>query len=376
MQFPSLADMMDHRPLDQLHHCWQVATNYVEQHAQTPEEMREGKRRLKKELREFTTGESSSPCSSVSTFDDSPSNLPLTHGLSKRPAGYPPTILWTYYDYKTHCNASNQRIGSVPFAIRHADGQPISQTEWASIAAVVKYVEYDLLVIVKSRDASGKLFRRPDTSYYKSHHREQWDLTINKLESVCPILGLCVDHWKAEMVLRWALQDQRDPEDPRQMSSTRPDGQVDPNGNSAQPSTTSSSTAVKRTRDLSIIDVYPSKKSSSNVASLAKAFDMNHPTPPAPVHTASTSTLNAATQPNSPTHTPKYDMRRFTLQQKLKTRYKADLYQLVTRLQLANVTRRTLKPDLVTIIVNAALADKALELEVDQTLFATSGRNT
>lgn len=63
MVFPNLMMMMADRPLDELHHCWQLAMDYVEQHAQSREQLREAKKMLKQQLREFTTGEPASPCS-------------------------------------------------------------------------------------------------------------------------------------------------------------------------------------------------------------------------------------------------------------------------------------------------------------------------
>jgi len=63
MVFPNLMTMMTDRPLDELYHCWQSAMNYVERHAQSREQLREAKKILKQQLREFTTGEPASPCS-------------------------------------------------------------------------------------------------------------------------------------------------------------------------------------------------------------------------------------------------------------------------------------------------------------------------
>ncbi|KAF8621418.1 hypothetical protein AX15_007828 [Amanita polypyramis BW_CC] len=389
MEFPNLAEMMDHRPLDQLYHCWQVAITHIEQQARTPDQLREGKRRLKQQLREFTTGEPASPCSSVSSQDNihavcnepKPSfplpfhNAPC-HPYPACPPEYPFTVLWTYDDYKAQCFSSFQRPGSVPFAIRHADGKQISHKEWAAIATLVKYVEYDLLMQTNSRDLSGKLRRRSDSSYYKCYHREHWDKAIEKLETVCSILGLCAYHWKAEMVLRWALEQPGDPEDPKKVTS-KPDACMDANIHKARAhlndKAMSNSTAVKRARDLSTDDIYPNKKMVSG--SLRQSLQTQSiPVAPAPlpggVATASSSTANVSAQPSTLTRVwTNEEMKRMALVSKITQLYKADLYELVVRHQLATVHKRTLKQDLVVLATNAALADKLIADEVDKMFY-------
>lgn len=49
--------------------------------------------------------------------------------------------------------------------------------------------------------------------------------------------------------------------------------------------------------------------------------------------------------------------------------YKADIYELVVKRQLASVHKRTLKKDLVTIVVNAALVDESIAAAVDKMFY-------
>ncbi|KAK2465770.1 hypothetical protein APHAL10511_002314 [Amanita phalloides] len=377
MDIPNLTDMMTHRPLDELHYCWQVAMNYIEQHTHSRQQLREAKRRLKQQLREFTMGRPVSPCSSVSSTDESSPeagpSVPVTaHFSPARPDAYPHEILWTYEEYEAERRPDRLRSGSLPFAIRHANGKPISQVEWSAIVTVTNYVEYDLLVQTNSRDGTGKLCRRLSVPYYRSFHRE-WSAAIDKLEKVCPILGLCAYHWKAEMVLRWALQRPGDPEDPRRPTSG-PCAFVQANVRRAGPHlddlALSCSTVVKRPREVSISDSYPSKRLAVEQALQIPALPQIIPVPAissTAIPTASTSTINVSHQASTPTRAcTDEEIKRMVLELKLGQLYKADIYDFVLDRRLASVHKRTLKKDLVAIVLNAALADKSIAEEVDK----------
>lgn len=251
--------------------------------------------------------------SSISSLDDPDpppkiqSSLPIpVRFCPARPDVYPYEVLWTYDDYKKECADTLQFPGSVAFGIRHADGRQISQTEWAAIVAVVKYVEYDLLVQTNSRDVTGKLYRKSDTSFYKWYHKAEWSAAVEKLEKVCPILGLCAYHWKAEMVLRWALQQPGDPHDPKRAAS-RPFVLVKPNVCQADgrvDATVSGGTpTVKRTREISFADSYPNKRLPVWKAPLLPQLfqTASDPRISTALPTTATSTFNISSQPSTTT---------------------------------------------------------------------------
>ncbi len=251
--------------------------------------------------------------SSISSLDNpdpppkiqSSSPLPLRL-CPARPDVYPYEVLWTYDDYKEECPDTLQFPGSVAFGIRHADGRQILQREWAAIVAVVKYVEYELLVQTNSRDVTGKLYRKADTSFYKWYHRAEWSAAVEKLEKVCPILGLCAYHWKAEMVLRWALQQPGDPHDPK-MTASRPFGLVKPNVCQAEGRTDAifmgGTPTVKRAREISFTDSYPNKKLPVWKPPLLPQLFQTASDPPisTALPTTSTSTFNISSQPSTTT---------------------------------------------------------------------------
>ena len=260
--------------------------------------------------------------SSISSSDDPPPESRPSSPFPprfcpRRPDAYPHEILWTFDEYKEECPS-----GSVAFGIRHADGKQITQAEWAAIIAVVKYVEYDLLVRANSRDPNGKLYRRADFSFYKWYHRQEWNAAVEKLEKVCPILGLCAHHWKAEMVLRWALQQPGDPHDPK-ISSSRPFGFVDPNVCKAEAPVgamfISGTSAVKRAREVTFADAYPNKKLTLEKPPLLPQLSSSTSGPPvcSALVTASTSTCNVSPQRCTPTFPKTSDEVTLNLQTKL-----------------------------------------------------------
>lgn len=83
-----------------------------------------------------------------------------THQPATRPPEYPLEILWSLEDCKTdpdvNVSKSNVSRPSMERAIRHADGNMITASEWAAIKATARMVKGDLLALPLPRDRRAK----------------------------------------------------------------------------------------------------------------------------------------------------------------------------------------------------------------------------
>ncbi|KAF8636183.1 hypothetical protein AX17_003671 [Amanita inopinata Kibby_2008] len=404
MNAPSLTDMMLHRPMDQLYQCWQLAMNYVENHAQTLEQLRDARRRLKQELREFTTGEPSSPVScnsydlpisAVQNQRPHPQPYPPQQHVSKRPACFPFSVLWTLEDYQTEVTifgpfltpyASSPspthqfQTTHVAFAIRGIDGTPISISEWNPIATTALSLKRTVLLPLTPGDMLLGQCQEKHKAYYKCVYPIQWKGAVGTMEKIHPLLGYCADHWKAEYVLSWACVSKEEPEDFVNPNGGGVGGVM--NGEKMQRGGCSG----KRQRTMTMVaDSPPPKKLAVDchprIALLQQSLAQVKTAAPA----LPSSAAERGSQPHqntSATTTANYNrdhaqaLERWQCRAKLRTFYKDELYAFACKHGVGNgkVKKRTLKKDLVDMIASAAYMNKGVADAVEGMIQDRIGR--
>ncbi|KAH9163869.1 hypothetical protein EDB89DRAFT_2078435 [Lactarius sanguifluus] len=178
-------------------------------------------------------------CSTRQVKGDS-SDLPLPHPRPMdRPARYPEMVLWTLAHCKTdpdiNSSAGNKSQPSMQRAIRHEDGSLISEEDWKAmhqLAVLISRTHIETLNItpyhkylseqVKKGAAkkSGKsISKKPMESttqqlklkkmFYRHFFFKEWFVALQELESVAPLMSLCAEYWKADMMLGSVLPDTR-----------------------------------------------------------------------------------------------------------------------------------------------------------------------
>jgi len=126
-----------------------------------------------------------------------------------RPAEYPIDILWTFDDAKADktvvASPTNPSRPTMRNAIRSTDGRNISTQEWNSIKASARLVIDELFGLPDRGEASSRKTKK----YFRTHHSRAWQLALEKLERLQPLLSLCADHWKAEKLIQSKLHKSR-----------------------------------------------------------------------------------------------------------------------------------------------------------------------
>lgn len=133
----------------------------------------------------------------------------LQHQPATRPALYPKDILWTLEDAKedpdvgsSDGNLSRPAMGRV---LRHAGGESISDGEYHAIKATAHAIAYELnqlpLPPGRAHVGAARTMR-----FYKTHMVPDWNDAVARAESQQELLSLCAAHWKAEHVIKAALQ--------------------------------------------------------------------------------------------------------------------------------------------------------------------------
>ena len=145
------------------------------------------------------------------TPGDSVSQVPIksTRILqpSIRPSHYPEEILWRFDDCKsdpevamTDKNSSRPRMRK---AIRHEDGSLLNNQEWIGILATANDIKTDLTALpVKGSSTRGI----NSMTYFRNHYLKEWNVAIDRLEHLEPLLVLCSAHWKAQHILGLVLR--------------------------------------------------------------------------------------------------------------------------------------------------------------------------
>lgn len=139
-----------------------------------------------------------------------PSAPPYLHQPAIRPPEYPFEILWSLEDSKNDIdvassdgNMSRPAMGRV---IRHRNGDSISDGEYSAIKATAHALAYRLnqLPLPSGRPALKNQART--MRFYKKNMVHDWDRAVADAENQQELLALCSAHWKAEHVLKAALQ--------------------------------------------------------------------------------------------------------------------------------------------------------------------------
>jgi hypothetical protein len=106
-------------------------------------------------------------------------------------------------------------------AIRHSDGQMITDTKWNTIKNSARMIKHELhqLPVPQQRLLKSMMTK----SYYRINHPKEWQAAILKLETMQPLLQLCASNWKADHVLGIVLQGS--PDHGEDTSATHPKNQ-------------------------------------------------------------------------------------------------------------------------------------------------------
>lgn len=135
--------------------------------------------------------------------------LPI-HQPATRPAKYPHEILWSLEDSKTDLdvgasegNLSRPAMGKV---LRHADGTDINDGEYHAIKATAHAIAYELNQLPLPAGSQKLKGLNRTMRFYKNHMVHEWNQAITDAESQQELLALCSAHWKAEHVIKAALQ--------------------------------------------------------------------------------------------------------------------------------------------------------------------------
>ena len=142
------------------------------------------------------------PSDSISHFD-SPDITVKKHQPAIRPSQYPPDILWCFEDCQLDDHAglssSNPSQPKMEKSIQNPDGTMIGKGSWNAIMASAHLVKKDLLAL-HHPDKSVNQSRKSMT-FFHNYFPVEWQVAIDKLEGLQPVLCLCASHWKAEHVL-------------------------------------------------------------------------------------------------------------------------------------------------------------------------------
>jgi hypothetical protein len=131
-----------------------------------------------------------------------------------RPAEYPPSILWTFEDYKKAPDiggsATNKSRPPMRRVLRHEDGSILTESEW-------KVVRESAIIIARSRlyclysAASHATGLARKKKFFKGFFPDQWAAALVELERLVPLTSLCSGEWKADKTLGSVLQDEPAP---------------------------------------------------------------------------------------------------------------------------------------------------------------------
>lgn len=154
------------------------------------------------------------PSDSMSMSSMPPPSVPYTapsiqHQPASRPPQYPQEILWSLEDAKldedvasSEGNMSRPAMGRV---LRHANGESISDGEYNAIKATAHTIAYELNQLPMPQGRSH-LGASRTMRLYKTYMVSEWNNAVARAESQQDLLLLCSAHWKAEHVIRAALQ--------------------------------------------------------------------------------------------------------------------------------------------------------------------------
>jgi hypothetical protein len=170
------------------------------------------------------------PSESASQVINSFPSLPLSYPRPPlRPAHYSQSVLWTWQDLKEDRNIglspSNPSRPRMQCVIRDEMGRMLSALEMKSIRQSAIIIACTHLEPLKTSSASAG--QRRKKKFYKRHFLTEWLEALKALEVVAPLLSLCFDNWKADLILGWVLQDEHCSEvshsaPPSRMGPSRP----------------------------------------------------------------------------------------------------------------------------------------------------------
>ncbi|KAF7967814.1 hypothetical protein HWV62_32973 [Athelia sp. TMB] len=182
-----------------------------------------------------------------------PHDSHLVHQPATRPAHYPVEVLWSLEDSKNDIDVGssdgNMSRPAMSRVIRHANGNSIDDGEYSAIKATAHSIAYDLNQLPLPPGRSHLQGMPRTMRFYKNNMVQEWNRAVAEAESQQELLTLCSAHWKAEHVIKAALQAAH--------SATKPKA---PGGNStstgkrsrSHSGATSGATSSKRSRSDSI----------------------------------------------------------------------------------------------------------------------------
>jgi len=133
------------------------------------------------------------------------------------------------------------------------------------------------------RLSSASATRQPrKKKFYKHHFLLQWSEALKVLEVAIPLLSLCFDIWKADLTLRWVLQDE-------QLSRSAPLPHVGPSHPLTPSNLSHPPSSLAHSPSSLAISSHPTPPSSVNLSSL-----IARPSHIAPPHSSTSSNVTPA----------------------------------------------------------------------------------
>jgi hypothetical protein len=135
---------------------------------------------------------------------DSISHYMTSNQPAIRPSHYPPRILWTFEECKADATVGfsngNSSRPNMFRALRHNNGDPITKGEWKAVIASANLVVHDLTKLSADCACTRSM------THFREKHYADWQLAIEKIEQLQPLLTTCAGHWKASHVIGYRLR--------------------------------------------------------------------------------------------------------------------------------------------------------------------------
>lgn len=90
--------------------------------------------------------------------------------------------------------------------LRHADGTDIDDREYNVIKATAHVIAFELHQLPLPPGCLQPKDQNRTMRFYKNHMVREWNQAIADAENQQELLALCSAHWKAEHVIKAALQ--------------------------------------------------------------------------------------------------------------------------------------------------------------------------
>lgn len=90
--------------------------------------------------------------------------------------------------------------------LRHADGTDIDDREYNAIKATAHVIAFELHQLPLPPGCLQPKDQNRTMRFYKNHMVREWNQAIADAENQQELLALCSAHWKAEHVIKAALQ--------------------------------------------------------------------------------------------------------------------------------------------------------------------------